>query len=65
MSQMTTHTLDVPGATLTYDVRRNDASTEPVMFRSNHGGFRGDEYGRPGRPDAFAAKLCEVLAPRA
>jgi pimeloyl-ACP methyl ester carboxylesterase len=30
-SQMTTHTLDVPGATLTYDVRRNDASTEPIL----------------------------------
>jgi pimeloyl-ACP methyl ester carboxylesterase len=29
---MTTHTLDVPGATLTYDVRRNDASTEPILF---------------------------------
>src|SRR3954469_17871400 len=28
----TTHTLDVPGAVLTYDVRRNDASTEPVLF---------------------------------
>jgi pimeloyl-ACP methyl ester carboxylesterase len=31
-TQMTTHTLDVPGATLTYDVRRNDASTEPVLL---------------------------------
>src|SRR5829696_3265261 len=30
--QITTHTLDVPGATLTYDVRRNDASTEPILF---------------------------------
>jgi uncharacterized protein YndB with AHSA1/START domain/pimeloyl-ACP methyl ester carboxylesterase len=29
---MTTHTLEVPGATLTYDVRRNDASTEPVLL---------------------------------
>ena len=28
----TTHTLDVPGATLTYDVRRNDASTEPILL---------------------------------
>jgi len=27
-----TQTLDVPGATLTYDVRRNDASTDPVLF---------------------------------
>ena len=30
--QPTTHTLDVPGATLTYDVRRNDAGTEPVLL---------------------------------
>jgi uncharacterized protein YndB with AHSA1/START domain/pimeloyl-ACP methyl ester carboxylesterase len=29
---MTAHTLDVPGATLTYDVRRNDASTEPILL---------------------------------
>ncbi len=27
-----THTLDVPGAVLPYDVRRNDASTEPVLL---------------------------------
>jgi pimeloyl-ACP methyl ester carboxylesterase len=32
MTDPTTHTLDVPGATLTYDVRRNDASTEPILF---------------------------------
>jgi pimeloyl-ACP methyl ester carboxylesterase len=32
MTQPTTHTLDVPGATLTYDIRRNDASTEPILF---------------------------------
>jgi pimeloyl-ACP methyl ester carboxylesterase len=31
-TQMTTHTLDVPGATLTYDVRPNDASTEPTLL---------------------------------
>jgi pimeloyl-ACP methyl ester carboxylesterase len=31
-TQMTTHTLDVPGATLTYDVRRNEASTEPSLL---------------------------------
>jgi pimeloyl-ACP methyl ester carboxylesterase len=29
---MTTHTLDVPGATLTYDVRRNGAGAEPVLL---------------------------------
>jgi pimeloyl-ACP methyl ester carboxylesterase len=28
----TTQTLDVPGATLTYDVRSNDESTEPILF---------------------------------
>ena len=34
----------------------------PVVFPSGHGGFQGDEYGMPGEPDAFAAKLREVLA---
>ncbi len=28
----TTHTLDVPDATLTYDIRRNDSSTEPTLL---------------------------------
>ena len=28
----TTHTLEVPGALVTYDVRRNDTSDEPVLF---------------------------------
>jgi len=32
MTEPTTHTLDVPGATLTYDVRSNDSSTEPVLM---------------------------------
>ena len=27
-----TETLEVPGARLTYDVRRNDESTEPILF---------------------------------
>jgi pimeloyl-ACP methyl ester carboxylesterase len=35
---------------------------EPVMFPSDHGGFLGGEYGQKGEPDAFAAKLREVLA---
>jgi hypothetical protein len=35
---------------------------EPVMFPSDHGGFLGGEYGQAGDPDAFAAKLREVLA---
>jgi pimeloyl-ACP methyl ester carboxylesterase len=36
--------------------------TQPVIFPSGHGGFVGGEYGQAGEPDAFAAKLREVLA---
>ena len=36
--------------------------TEPQVFPSGHGGFLGNEYGQPGEPDEFAAKLREVLA---
>ena len=36
--------------------------TPAVTFPSNHGGFLGGEYGQMGEPDAFAAKLREVLA---
>ena len=32
MTEPTTHTLDVPGAVLTYDVRRNDSSTAPALM---------------------------------
>ena len=35
---------------------------EPVIFPSHHGGFLGGEFGWAGDPDAFAAKLHEVLA---
>ena len=35
---------------------------KPVLFPSDHGGFLGGEYGQRGAPDAFAAKLREVLA---
>lgn len=35
--------------------------TEPVIFPSGHGGFLGGEYGQTGDPDAFAAKLRDVL----
>jgi pimeloyl-ACP methyl ester carboxylesterase len=35
--------------------------TEPVVFPSGHGGFLGGEYGQTGEPEAFAAKLREVL----
>src|SRR5258705_5758111 len=31
MTEPTTHTLDVPGALLTYDVRRNDSSKAPIL----------------------------------
>lgn len=34
----------------------------PVVFPSNHGGFLGDEYGMPGKPVEFGAKLRDVLA---
>jgi pimeloyl-ACP methyl ester carboxylesterase len=36
--------------------------TKPVTFPSGHGGFLGGEYGQSGEPEAFAAKLREVLA---
>jgi pimeloyl-ACP methyl ester carboxylesterase len=32
MTEPTAHNLDVPGAVLAYDVRRDDASTEPVLL---------------------------------
>ena len=35
---------------------------EPVIFPSNHAGFLGGEYGQQGDPDAFAAKLREVIS---
>jgi hypothetical protein len=33
-----------------------------VAFPSGHGGFLGGEYGQRGEPEAFAARLREVLA---
>jgi pimeloyl-ACP methyl ester carboxylesterase len=36
--------------------------TPAVIFPSAHGGFLGGEYGQTGQPEAFAAKLREVLA---
>jgi pimeloyl-ACP methyl ester carboxylesterase len=36
--------------------------SEVVVFPSHHGGFLGGEYGWGGDPDAFAAKLREVLS---
>ncbi len=35
---------------------------EAVIFPSHHGGFLGGEYGHAGDPDAFAARLRDVLA---
>jgi pimeloyl-ACP methyl ester carboxylesterase len=35
--------------------------SEPVRFPGDHGGFLGGEHGQRGDPDAFAAKLREVL----
>ena len=32
IAEPTTHALDVPGATLAYDIRRNDESTEAILF---------------------------------
>ena len=43
-----------------YAVAR-ELGTEVVVFPSHHGGFLGGEYGWPGEPDAFGAKLREVL----
>ena len=37
------------------------SGTTPVVFPSDHGGFLGGEYGQTGEPEAFAAKLREVL----
>ncbi len=36
-------------------------ASEAVRFPGDHGGFLGGEYGQTGEPDAFAAKLREVL----
>jgi pimeloyl-ACP methyl ester carboxylesterase len=35
--------------------------TSAVIFPGGHGGFFGGEYGQMGKPEAFAAKLREVL----
>ena len=40
---------------------RNGSGATPVLFPSDHGGFLGGEYGQTGEPEAFAAKLREVL----
>ena len=35
---------------------------QPTVFPSHHGGFLGGEHGYAGQPEAFAARLREVLA---
>jgi hypothetical protein len=36
---------------------------EPLaVFPSHHGGFLGGEFGQRGEPEAFAARLREILA---
>lgn len=48
---------------------RTSAATAEVlglpltMFPSHHGGFLGGEFGQAGEPEAFAARLREVLTP--
>ena len=75
MAGLTTHTLEVPGAVLIYDVRpaagpgsdhahalAEELGGQVVPFPSHHGGFLGGEYGQAGDPDPFAATLRTVLA---
>jgi pimeloyl-ACP methyl ester carboxylesterase len=52
------------GQTLTGRTSRAVAErlgVEPVLFPSGHAGFLGGEHGQTGEPDAFAARLREVL----
>jgi hypothetical protein len=35
---------------------------QATVFPSHHGGFMGGEFGYAGQPEAFAAKLREVLS---
>jgi pimeloyl-ACP methyl ester carboxylesterase len=51
----------------TYTARTGRATAaalgqQAVVFPSHHGGFADGEFGWPGKPDEFAAKLREVLA---
>lgn len=39
--------------------------TEPAIFPGGHGGFFGGEYGQMGEPEAFAARLRQVLSAEA
>ncbi len=44
------------------EVMAERLGTPVATFPSGHGGFLGNEYGQPGDPDGFAAKLREVLS---
>ncbi|GAA4544483.1 alpha/beta hydrolase [Pseudonocardia xishanensis] len=51
----------------TFTARTSEATAaalgrEATVFPSNHGGFLGPEFGMPGKPEEFAARLEEVLA---
>jgi len=50
----------VPGRAGTAVAER--LGTTPVVFPGGHNGFLGGEFGRTGKPDAFAATLREVLS---
>jgi pimeloyl-ACP methyl ester carboxylesterase len=50
----------IPGRAGTAVARR--LGTPPVTFPGGHDGFAGGEYGRTGKPDAFAATLRDVLS---
>ena len=44
------------------EVLAEQVGLELTVFPSNHGGFLGGEFGQTGQPEAFAARLREVLA---
>ena len=49
----------VPGRAAAVVAKR--LGTQPVTFPGGHDGFLGGEFGRTGKPDAFAATLRDVL----
>lgn len=55
MTTSTAHTLDVPGAVLTHDVRRIDASTEPALLLIGSPTWAVAALPRQGLPEPGAA----------
>jgi len=58
---------EASGATLAAraaDAIADRLGTSAAVFPGDHGGFLGGEYGQTGKPDEFAARLREVLAPQ-